>query len=160
MTERFITGRLIYMHASSWTLFLFLPVLFGLIKLTGKRRRGSIISPAQERVLIIGASSGIGREIARQYAARIANVCVVGRREDKVTAVVNECKAMRSLPNTIIGVSADFASPEDMVRVRSIMEKGISYCHFWYEMRSKRLQNGQGLILSSLLLEFLRPGRF
>lgn len=113
--------------ASTWTLFLALPVLYGVVKLIGKRRRNFDIPHANERVLILGASSGIGRTIAHQYAIRTGNICVVGRREDKVTTVLNECKARNSEAKGFLGISADFSSAEDMVRVRTILEKGISY---------------------------------
>lgn len=85
----------------------------------------------QERVLVIGASSGIGRSVARQYAARGARVCIVGRRESMLQEVEAECRAARraagfpaSSPADIFSVAADFASPDDMVRVRKAVEDG------------------------------------
>ncbi|KAF8168547.1 hypothetical protein B0H34DRAFT_793129 [Crassisporium funariophilum] len=106
-----------------------LPVLFTLYQLLKKPRRAIRVPRSGERVLILGASSGIGRSIARQYAERGARVCVVGRREALVKEVEAECRKARSIPGLlavneedVIGISADFASAEDMVRVRSILE--------------------------------------
>lgn len=39
-------------------------------------KRTDIIKPADERLLIIGASSGCGEDLAKRYAARGANVYV------------------------------------------------------------------------------------
>jgi short-subunit dehydrogenase len=46
-----------------------------------------------ERVLVTGASSGIGAALARALAARGATVGIVGRRQDKLDAVLAECQA-------------------------------------------------------------------
>ncbi|KAI1427930.1 short-chain dehydrogenase [Xylaria sp. FL1777] len=44
--------------------------------------RSKRIQLTQERVLIVGASSGLGRALAKQYVARGAKVCVVARRNE------------------------------------------------------------------------------
>ncbi|KAJ4463712.1 hypothetical protein C8R41DRAFT_927267 [Lentinula lateritia] len=111
------------MLSSTWTLFFALSVVFGIRIYTHKRQRASVIRRDKERVLILGASSGIGREIAHQYAARGAKVCVVGRRDDKVMAVVGECRAKNSTLKGTIGTTADIVNVKDMVRVRSILEE-------------------------------------
>src|SRR5207344_3457233 len=46
------------------------------------------------RVVVTGGSSGIGAEIARQYAARGARVAVFARRRDKLEQVAAECRAL------------------------------------------------------------------
>jgi len=82
-----------------------------------------------ERVLVLGASSGIGKSIARQYAKRGARVCIVGRREAHVNQVQAECRDARSLSgfevaeNDIFSVSADFTSIDDMVKVRDLLDQ-------------------------------------
>ncbi|KAJ3727261.1 NAD-P-binding protein [Lentinula guzmanii] len=111
------------MPFSTWTLLLVLSAVFALRKLARTQFRASIIRHAEEKVLILGASSGIGREIAHQYAARGAKVCVVGRRIDKVTAVVDECKARSLTADGSLGIPADITIVEDMVRVRTVLEK-------------------------------------
>jgi short-subunit dehydrogenase len=46
-----------------------------------------------KRVLISGASSGIGAEFARQYAAEGAKLALLARRRDRLQAVAAECRA-------------------------------------------------------------------
>ena len=80
--------------------------------------------------MVLGASSGIGRSIARQYAERGARVCIVGRREALVNEVVAECQSVRNMLSSssdkqqenIFGVAADFANVDDMIRTRTIVE--------------------------------------
>ena len=78
--------------------------------------------------MVLGASSGIGRSVARQYAERGARVCIVGRREALVNEVVAECQSVRcnisssDKQENIFGVAADFANVDDMIRTRTIVE--------------------------------------
>ena len=78
-------------------------------------RRSRKVTPAEERVLVLGASSGVGHAIAKQYAARGARVCVVARRAEQVSALAKECG------DKCIGQAADFSKAEDMVRVRELL---------------------------------------
>lgn len=79
---------------------------------------------------MLGASSGIGRSIARQYAERGARVCIVGRREALVNEVVAECQKAQSGSSVsskneqgdIFGMAADFANVDDMIRTRTVVE--------------------------------------
>uniref|UniRef100_A0A0W0F8D4 NAD(P)-binding protein n=1 Tax=Moniliophthora roreri TaxID=221103 RepID=A0A0W0F8D4_MONRR len=73
----------------SWLLLL-IPFLFATRKLVYETRRRRKILHQSERVLVLGGSSGIGREIARQYAARGAKVCIVGRTPEKLAEAVEE----------------------------------------------------------------------
>jgi NAD(P)-dependent dehydrogenase (short-subunit alcohol dehydrogenase family) len=101
-----------------------------------KYQRYSKIPKLGERVLVLGASSGIGRSIARQYAVeRGARVCVVGRREVLLNEVVAECRKItqtdeqllkEDLDSRIFGIAADFANVDDMVRTRTIIEASKS----------------------------------
>lgn len=86
--------------------------------------RYSKVPKLGERVLVIGASSGIGRSVARQYAERGARVCIVGRRETLVNEVVTECQNVTnsSEREDIFGVAADFANVDDMIRTRAFVE--------------------------------------
>ncbi|KAI1372488.1 NAD(P)-binding protein [Hypoxylon crocopeplum] len=79
---------------------------------TGAPRRHASIRPIEERVLIIGASSGLGRALAKQYAARGARVCIVARRAEQLSMLAEECG------EKCIWVVADFSDVGDMVRVR------------------------------------------
>lgn len=90
-------------------------------------RRVSKLPRSQERVLILGASSGVGKELAVQYANRGAKVCLVGRGEVQLQDVVNLClKASQALPagQPVISLAADFTNPEDLIRVRDAIQKG------------------------------------
>ncbi|KAF8624473.1 hypothetical protein AX15_005856 [Amanita polypyramis BW_CC] len=89
------------------------------------RGRKSLIPPTHERVLILGATSGIGRSIARQYAERGAAVCVVGRRAELVEEVSAECGkwATAERRRKGLGVCADITDVEGLVRVRDVIER-------------------------------------
>lgn len=101
---------------------LILIVLYLLYRLVRSRSsRTRKILPTQERVLILGASSGIGRSIAHVYARRGARVCVVGRREPKVEEVVQECRIDQLGEDGMLGCVADFTNVQDMVRARSLI---------------------------------------
>ncbi|OSD06382.1 NAD-P-binding protein [Trametes coccinea BRFM310] len=97
-----------------------------------RKQRSSILPRLRERVLIVGASSGIGRAIAHEYASRGSSVCVVGRREHQLNVVAEECAKL--LPNQtaedssdksrrILRIKADFNSVEDMVALRDQLER-------------------------------------
>lgn len=90
-------------------------------------RRTSKISLQRERVLILGASSGVGRTLAHRYASRGAFVCVVGRRQPKLDEVVQECKDISEqagFHDRVLGLRADCANVQDMVQLREKVQKG------------------------------------
>ena len=91
-----------------------------------KYRRPQKVNKVGERVLILGATSGIGRSLARRYAERGARVCIVGRRELLVRDVETECRnATSSIVNEddVLAIPADFTTPDDMIKVRSILDQ-------------------------------------
>ncbi|KAI0661549.1 NAD-P-binding protein [Cubamyces menziesii] len=110
-------------------------VIFGLqhiLRRVRKTRRSRILLRTRERVLVIGASSGIGRAIAHEYAAKGSRVCVVGRREQQLQQVADECASMvpvyaaGSAPDEasrILPIKADFCNVDDMVALREQLEK-------------------------------------
>lgn len=102
-------------------LALAIPTLHLLRRITARRRKLA----SAERVLVLGASSGVGHAIARQYARRGARVCVVARRADKITALAAECNSVSSdgSNNSCIGVAADLSVVADMVRLRDTIER-------------------------------------
>lgn len=95
-------------------LALALPAIHLLRRIGPLHRQRSFSSP--ERVLILGASSGVGYATARQYARRGARVCVVARRADRINALEAECG------HNCIAVAADLSVVEDMVKVRQTIE--------------------------------------
>ncbi|KAI0451496.1 short-chain dehydrogenase [Xylaria acuta] len=64
-------------------------VLRRIIKTRNYRSRR--VQTTEERVLILGASSGLGRTLAKQYAARGAKVCAVARRSEPLAKLAQEC---------------------------------------------------------------------
>ncbi|KAI0360072.1 NAD-P-binding protein [Trametes cingulata] len=100
-----------------------------------RSRKGNSAIPrlprTRERVLVIGASSGIGRAIAHEYASAGSRICLVGRREQQLKQVTEECvkllpsmaaKGASDQAGTVLYVKADFNSVEDMVALREKME--------------------------------------
>ncbi|KAJ7447569.1 hypothetical protein B0H11DRAFT_365760 [Mycena galericulata] len=86
-------------------------------------KRSSRLPRKNERVLILGASSGIGRSLALEYAKLGAKgVCVVGRRADKISEVVAECNAIKGSNTEVLGIAGDFAEAGDMVNLRTQVE--------------------------------------
>ncbi|KAK8068984.1 hypothetical protein PG994_005600 [Apiospora phragmitis] len=81
------------------------------------------LAPASERVCILGASSGLGRDLAKKYAARGAKVCLVARRAELIAALARERRREEEEEEEeedrrCIGIAADVAVAEDMVAVR------------------------------------------
>ncbi|HEX9886174.1 MAG TPA: SDR family NAD(P)-dependent oxidoreductase [Longimicrobiales bacterium] len=65
-----------------------------------------------KRVVVVGATSGIGRAVAAEYLRRGWHVGVVGRDRAKVERVVGE---LRAEPGGVVeGAVGDVASPEDV----------------------------------------------
>ncbi|KAG8817184.1 hypothetical protein FRC17_011333 [Serendipita sp. 399] len=115
---------------------------------TGSRSKK--MPPSEERVLIIGASSGVGRSIALLYAARgTKRVCLVGRRSPQLEEVKQECLARFSQfsrsklevnENFIVQV-ADTTRAEDLVTLRERLQAewgGIDTLHICAGVSSLR----------------------
>lgn len=85
-----------------------IPSLFLLVRNRSRRRR-----LAGERVLVLGASSGLGRSLALRYARRGARVCAVARRADKLQELASA--------GCLVQV-ADMTVVDDMVRVRAAID--------------------------------------
>jgi NADP-dependent 3-hydroxy acid dehydrogenase YdfG len=79
-----------------------------------RRARAKLIASSSERVLVLGASSGVGRAIVKKYAARGAKVFAVARRAEQLASLARECGPGA----TVIYEVADFSDGTDMIRVR------------------------------------------
>src|SRR5215218_6813157 len=75
--------------------------------MTRREIRGSTI-------VIVGATSGVGRATALSLAARGARVVIVARTGEHVDAVADEC---RLLGGDAVGVSADITRAADVERI-------------------------------------------
>lgn len=116
-----ILNELAHIRLSNVQLLALVSFIFGLRQITAKPARPRKIPHRAERVLVLGATGGIGRAIAQEYASRGAKVCVVGRRQTQLDEVVRE---LGGADGQIIGVRGDFANVEDMVRVRAAIKEG------------------------------------
>ncbi|GKT66326.1 NAD-binding protein [Colletotrichum tofieldiae] len=81
------------------------------------RRRDKRLTHTNERVLILGASSGVGRAVAKRYASRGARVCVVARRADDIATLSEECG------EKCIWHAADFTNVDDLISLRTRLEE-------------------------------------
>ena len=113
-------------------------IAFPLLRGSRSHNRRKRITPNNERVLILGASSVLGRSIAHLYAKRGARVCIVGRRADAVANVYTECVDLAGSQiqeNHIIAIEADFTDAESMVNLRSRLASGkptdVLYIGVW-----------------------------
>ncbi|KLO06698.1 NAD-P-binding protein [Schizopora paradoxa] len=101
--------------------------------LRGSPKRSSIIPPSQERVVVLGASSGVGRVLASLYAARGARVCLVARREAELkkayaqsvvaAAAAASGKKSKDAERDIVMVIADASDATQMFDLRTRLEK-------------------------------------
>jgi NAD(P)-dependent dehydrogenase (short-subunit alcohol dehydrogenase family) len=107
-----------------------------------RSRRPAVILPSSERVLILGASGGIGRTIAYRYALRGAKICVVGRRSAELDTVRSECEvlarasrgnasssseASSSVPVSVLSICGDITRPQDLISIRERLTEGELY---------------------------------
>jgi len=91
---------------------------------TKKRsRRPELVPPSGERVLILGASSGLGGVLALKYAERGAKVCVVARRSAELEVVRSECEVAARASDAVFSAIADVTDAEALVRVRNKIEE-------------------------------------
>lgn len=66
--------------------------------------------------LITGASSGLGSEFARQFAARGAHVVLVARREDRLRDLAASIESAYNVTATVVGL--DLARPDAATELR------------------------------------------
>lgn len=114
------------------TLGAFVP-LWAILNSFSKRRnlRSATVPPCAERVLILGASSGIGRTLAHRYAERGAKVCAVARRGAELEVVRSECEALAAPISSsgyepVVTICADVTHVEDLITVREIIGESES----------------------------------
>ncbi len=80
----------------------------------------SLPPPAPDSIaLVIGASSGIGEQYARQLSARGHRVAIVARREDRLARLAEELGG----PERAVTIAADLAAPEDRDRLAARLQE-------------------------------------
>ncbi|KAI9451540.1 hypothetical protein F5148DRAFT_986460 [Russula earlei] len=100
----------------------------GLSVLSKRRsRRPKVIHPGTERVLILGASSGIGRALAHRYAERGSKVCVVARKSAELESVRSECEVLARAhapdSHSVLCICANFTRAEDLITIREALSE-------------------------------------
>ncbi|KAI8875595.1 NAD(P)-binding protein [Backusella circina FSU 941] len=111
--------------------------------------RQRLVSPRNERVVIIGASSGIGRECALQYAKRGATLILFARREKLLQQLQQECQDAGSPSvNMVVG---DVTVEEDLEKL-SKSTRGVDTVIYCAGMISVRpfLDNKQDRLMDAL----------
>ncbi|KAG8858540.1 hypothetical protein FRB96_005212 [Tulasnella sp. 330] len=88
-----------------------------------QKDRRTVIEQKQERVFVVGASSGIGRQIALDYAARGAIVAIMGRRKVELETVGDECLSAGA-PRAI-SIVGDFAVVDNVLKARNVIKKEL-----------------------------------
>lgn len=119
-------------HPYATTAVSLLTLYYLIQRLSSSPSRTLIIPANEERVLILGATSGIGREIALRYARRRARVCVVGRRAELLNEVSRDCMQLQTDYTKVLGLVGDFTVVEDMVHVRDALQSSTC-CHCCFD---------------------------
>jgi short-subunit dehydrogenase len=70
----------------------------------------------RRRGLIIGASDGLGAELARKLAREGYSLALIARREDKLTALCNELNTKEPLARAYVHDVADYDQAPDLLR--------------------------------------------
>ncbi|KAK8844028.1 hypothetical protein IAR55_006822 [Kwoniella newhampshirensis] len=103
---------------SPYWAFLTLPLILPFLKSTPPPSREQILPPDTERVLLLGASSGVGRDLAHAYAKRGAKICLFARRKDALDKVRAECVDLGATESDLLIFAGDVTSTDDLVKVR------------------------------------------
>ncbi|KAG0251110.1 hypothetical protein DFQ27_008981 [Actinomortierella ambigua] len=77
--------------------------------------RTRLIPVNEERVVIIGASSGIGKEIARIYASRHAHLVLVARRKQLLDTLISD--ELHTTAGSVHAIQADITNHDDVQRL-------------------------------------------
>ena len=116
---------------------------------------------AGKKIIVTGASSGIGAALARQLAAGGATVAGVARRTDRLGEVIAECR--ESTPDSAAFV-ADLSNPEDAAALMATIWDHYSGIDILINnagmgMRKRLLDHTPGDIHAVLLTNLLGPIR-
>ncbi|GAB6027716.1 hypothetical protein CHUAL_001952 [Chamberlinius hualienensis] len=79
-------------------------------------------------ILVTGASSGIGEQIAYKYAQLGAKLVLTARRTQLLTKVEKKCKQLGA--QLVFSVTADMGKPDDRKKVVEAVEKHLVELHY------------------------------
>ncbi|ODN80963.1 hypothetical protein L202_03075 [Cryptococcus amylolentus CBS 6039] len=114
-----------------WIVALVVPPLL-LLRSRPLPSRETVIPPNQERVLLLGASSGVGKDLALAYARKGAKLFLVARREDALQSVKEECLSVGGEGVEVLVFAGDVTNAEDLVAARDMLVKawqGVDTVH-------------------------------
>jgi short-subunit dehydrogenase len=80
-----------------------------------------------EDIVIIGASSGIGKEMALQYADRGCDIVLVARRTNELEEVSAQCQEL-SPSSRILTFCGDISNEVEMSNCTSFCESSLLHC--------------------------------
>ncbi|KAJ4850114.1 hypothetical protein Tsubulata_200585 [Turnera subulata] len=104
------------------SLILSLPLILA-SKVLGRIKRSLFKEHMKQKVVLItGASSGLGENIAYEYAKRGARLALAARREDRLQEVAKKARTLGS-PDVIV-IRADIAKPEHCQR---LVDEAVSH---------------------------------
>jgi len=98
---------------NSTAIVLVLAFAFGMYLFSEDSLDPDIISG--KRVLITGASSGIGEQLAYEYSKLGARVMITARRVKLLQAVAERCKELGA--GQVVAISSDLGDPSDRIRI-------------------------------------------
>lgn len=106
----------------------FVVVLYSRWQQRNKARKRRILQ-GPEIVVIVGASSGIGREVALQYAARGASLLLVARRKSLLETVQQECQGKAVGFNARVEIcTADASVETDAAQISQACREAFGPC--------------------------------
>lgn len=85
----------------------------------------SAVDMANKRVLITGASSGIGAGLAEEFARRGATVGICARRESRLAEVLERCRAHSPASRMWVADLAGPGAPEELAAVAAAEMGGV-----------------------------------
>jgi NAD(P)-dependent dehydrogenase (short-subunit alcohol dehydrogenase family) len=102
-------------------------------------------------------ASGIGRQIALQYARRGASICVVARREQLLDTLLEDCRLVSPNRNANhIRFVADYSDLESLLALHDALKDGKYLCVLHFFLTIDTLQPGAAWTLS-LSMPALHP---
>ncbi|GAB6025542.1 hypothetical protein CHUAL_011273 [Chamberlinius hualienensis] len=108
-----------------------------------------------KRILVTGASSGIGEEVAYKYAKLGAKLVITARRVELLQKVQQKCKELGA--QLVVSVPADMAIPEDRAKLVSTTLKTLDGLdililnHAWIKRKWWKNQEDDWKVLNDMI---------